>query len=69
MEPMGAIEVITLRTPARYAVVEELPNEHRVLCLTDDETEANEIATELRRRGIKAIAVGTHVPPDGAPSV
>ncbi len=56
MEEMETIEVVMGRSPAKYAVVETLPNEHRILCLTDDEVEASEIALELRRRGIRAIA-------------
>jgi precorrin-6B methylase 1 len=53
MEP---IEGVLRRTPASYAVVETVPNGRRVLCLTDDDTDAHEIAFELRRRGIQAAA-------------
>ena len=56
MEP---IEVVIGRSPAKYAVVEALANGHRALCLTDDESEADEIALELRNRGIKATAYRT----------
>jgi hypothetical protein len=56
MEQMEPIELVTGRPLARFAVVETLPDEQRILCLTDDESEASEIALELRSRGIRAIA-------------
>jgi predicted nucleic acid-binding protein len=56
MEQMEPIELVMGSSQARFAVVETLPNEHRILCLTDDEAEASEIALELRRRGIRAVA-------------
>jgi precorrin-6B methylase 1 len=56
MEPVGPIELAIGRTPAKFAVVEAVQDDHRVLCLTDDEAEASDLASELRRRGIKATA-------------
>jgi hypothetical protein len=56
MEHMKPIHIATGRTPARYAVVEALQDDDRVLCLTDDEAEASDLAFELRRRGIEATA-------------
>jgi hypothetical protein len=63
MEPIEPVEVAMGRMPpAKYAVVEALEGEHRILCLTDDEAEASEIALELRRRGVKATARRTLSP-------
>ena len=56
MERLEPIELALGRTPAKYAVVEALQDDHRVLCLTDDEAEASDLAFELRRRGIEASA-------------
>jgi precorrin-6B methylase 1 len=56
MEQVGSIELALGRTPAKFAVVEALEDDHRVLCLTDDEAEASHLAFELRRRGINATA-------------
>ncbi len=59
---LDAVEVTMYRSPANFAVVEALADQRRVLCLTDDEREAYEIAYELRRRGIRAIACRTVSP-------
>ena len=56
MEQVGPIELAIGRTPAKFAVVEAVQDDHRVLCLTDDEAEASDLASELRSRGIKATA-------------
>jgi hypothetical protein len=45
--------------PASYAVVETLVERPRILLLTDEKTDAIEIASELRRRGLMVSAVRT----------
>jgi hypothetical protein len=59
MGEMEHVELAIRRCPADFAVVEDLPSDRRILFLTDDEDGAREIALELRRRGISAVAYRT----------
>jgi hypothetical protein len=52
-------EVSQLRHRGQFAVAETGLNGVRVLCLTDDQASATELAEELRRRGIRAGAFRT----------
>ncbi len=48
-----------VRYRSEFAVAEALQDGVRVLCLTDDQAAATELAEELRRRGVKAGAFKT----------
>jgi hypothetical protein len=48
-----------VRYRSQFAVAEALHDGVRVLCLTDDQAAATELAEELRRRGVKAGAFRT----------
>ena len=48
-----------LRSRSQFAVAETGAHGVRVLCLTDDQVAATELAEELRRRGVRAGAFRT----------
>jgi hypothetical protein len=54
-------EVAQLPRPAKYAVVETLADDRRILCLMDDKADADQIALELRSHGVMATACRTVV--------
>ena len=52
-------ELSRARFRSQFAVAETAANGVRVLCLTDDQDAATEMAEELRRRGVRAAAYRT----------
>jgi hypothetical protein len=52
-------ELSRARYRSQFAVAETAGNGVRVLCLTDDQDAATEMAEELRRRGVRAAAYRT----------
>jgi hypothetical protein len=52
-------ELSQLRYRGQFAVAETAQDGVRVLCLTDDQAAATELAEELRRRGVRAGAFRT----------
>jgi hypothetical protein len=52
-------ELQRLRQRSQFAVAETSTDGLRVLCLTDDQAVATEMAEELRRRGVRAGAFRT----------
>jgi hypothetical protein len=52
-------ELSRARHRSRFAVAETAGSSLRVLCLTDDKDAATEVAAELRRRGVRAVAYRT----------
>ena len=52
-------ELSRARSRSQFAVAETADNGVRVLCLTDDQDAAIEMAAELRRRGVRAAAYRT----------
>ncbi len=54
--------VAKLRSPSKYAIVETMGEDQRILFLVDDKGEATQLAFELRGRGVKAMACRTRSP-------
>ncbi len=54
--------IAKLRSPARYAIVESVGADKRILCLMDDKADADQMAIELRGKGVMATACRTRVP-------
>jgi hypothetical protein len=52
-ELIGA-DLSHVRYASEFAVAESISGGVRVLCLTDDQAAAMELAEELRRRGVRA---------------